>query len=70
MKKLFLFLIYLWCFSAFGQEVNKEFKKTVFNEQFDNTDKWNTTFNTDNLFLGQNGFYELFRRSKKSGYSS
>ena len=68
MKKLFLFLIYLWCFSAFGQEVNKEFKKTVFNEQFDNTDKWNTTFNSDNLFLGQNGYYELFRRSKKSGY--
>ncbi len=48
--------------------MNKEFTKLVLNEQFDNTDKWNTTFNLDNLFIGQNGFYELFRQSKKTGY--
>jgi hypothetical protein len=54
---------------AFGQEVNKDFTKQLLNEQFDNVDNnWNTTFNADNLFIGQNGFYELYRRSKKSGY--
>ncbi|MDP2174434.1 MAG: hypothetical protein Q8K70_00845 [Bacteroidota bacterium] len=68
MKNLFLFLSCICSFYAFGQEVNKEYKKLVLNEQFETTDKWNTTFNSDNLFLGQNGFYELYRRSKKSGY--
>jgi hypothetical protein len=54
---------------AFGQEVNKDFTKQLLNEQFDNADKnWSTTFNADNLFISQNGFYELYRRSKKSGY--
>jgi hypothetical protein len=68
MKNLFLFLSCICSFYAFGQEVNKEYKKLVWNENFETTDKWNTTFNSDNLFLGQNGFYELYRRSKKSGY--
>jgi hypothetical protein len=68
MKNLFLFLSCICSFYAFGQEVNKEYKKLVLNEQFETTDRWNTTFNSDNLFLGQNGFYELYRRSKKSGY--
>ncbi len=54
---------------AFGQEVNKDFTKQLLNEQFDNVENnWNTTFNADNLFIAQNGFYELYRLSKKSGY--
>jgi hypothetical protein len=69
MKKLFL----IWMFStgifAFGQEINKEFTKVVLNEQFNQVDKtWSNTFNADNLFIAQNGYYELFRKSKKSGY--
>lgn len=68
MKFFFLLFISFGCFSLISQEVNKEFTKIVLNEQFDNTTNWNTTFNIDNLFLGQNGFYELNRLSKKNGY--
>jgi hypothetical protein len=69
MKKLFVIWMCGCGIFAFGQEVNKDFTKLLLNEQFDNIDKnWSTTFNADNLFIGQNGFYELFRRSKKSGY--
>ncbi len=69
MKKLFVLWMCGCGIFAFGQEVNKDFTKQLLNEQFDNVDKnWNTTFNAENLFIGQNGFYELYRRSKKSGY--
>jgi hypothetical protein len=69
MKKLFVIWMCGWGIFAFGQEVNKDFTKQLLNEQFDNVDKnWNTTFNADNLFISQNGYYELYRRSKKSGY--
>lgn len=68
MKFFFLLFISFGCFSLISQEVSKEFTKIALNEQFDNTTNWNTTFNIDNLFLGQNGFYELNRLSKKSGY--
>lgn len=54
---------------AFGQEINKEFTKLLLYEQFNQVDKtWSSTFNADNLFIAQNGYYELFRKSKKSGY--
>lgn len=69
MKKLFVIWMCGCGFFAVGQEVNKDFTKQLLNEQFDNVDKnWSTTFNADNLFIGQNGFYELYRRSEKSGY--
>jgi regulator of replication initiation timing len=69
MKKLIVLLVLSNGFFAFGQEVNKEFTKLLLNDQFDLADKnWNSTFNADNLFIAQNGYFELFRRSKKSGY--
>lgn len=69
MRKLFVLWLCGQGIFAFGQEVNKEFTKLLLNEQFDNVDKtWNTTFNADNLFIGQNGYYELYRLSSKSGY--
>src|SRR5215216_5813548 len=69
MKKLFVIWMCGCGIFAAGQEVNKDFTKQLLNEQFDNADKnWNTTFNADNLFIAQNGYYELYRRSKKSGY--
>lgn len=69
MRKLFVLWLCGQGIFAFGQEVNKEFTKLLLNEQFDNVDKtWNTTFNADNLFIGQNGYYELYRLSPKSGY--
>lgn len=54
---------------AFGQEVNKEFTKLLLDEPFNQVEKtWNSTSNADNLFIAQNGYYELYRKSKKSGY--
>lgn len=56
-------------FFTFGQEVNKEFTKLLLNEQFSQVEKnWSSTFNADNLFIAQNGYFELYRKSKKSGY--
>lgn len=56
-------------FFAFSQEVNKEFTKLLLSETFDRVDEnWSSTFNADNLFIAQNGYYELYRKSKKSGY--
>lgn len=56
-------------FFAHGQEVNKEFTKLLMDEQFNQVDKtWSSTFNADNLFIAQYGYYELYRKSKKSGY--
>src|SRR5574343_296593 len=69
MKKLFLIWMCSTTIFAFGQEINKEFTKLLLNEQFNQVDKtWSSTFNADNLFIAQNGYYELFRKSKKSGY--
>ena len=52
-----------------AQEVNKAFNRQVLNEQFDQIDKnWNSIFNADNLFIAQNGYYDLFRQNKQSGY--
>lgn len=69
MKKLFVLFNCLVGIMAYGQEVQKDFTKILLDENFNNGDKnWNSTFNVDNLFIAQNGFYELFRRSKKSGY--
>ncbi len=69
MKKFIVFSVFLSGFFSYGQEVNKEFTKLLLNEQFEQADKsWNSTFNADNLFIAQNGHYELFRKSKKSGY--
>ncbi|MBL7838091.1 MAG: hypothetical protein JNM67_11275 [Bacteroidetes bacterium] len=69
MKKLFLIWIFAGGFFVQGQEVNKEFTKLLLDEQFNQADKnWSSTFNADNLFIAQNGYYELFRKSKKSGY--
>ncbi len=69
MKKLFLIWMCSTGIFAFGQEINKEFTKLLLNEQFNQVDKtWSSTFNADNLFIAQNGYYELFRKSKKSGY--
>ncbi|MCC6817441.1 MAG: hypothetical protein IT245_00925 [Bacteroidia bacterium] len=69
MKKLFLIWMCTSGFFAYGQEVNKEFTKLLFNEQFNQVDKsWNSTFNADNLFIAQYGYFELYRKSKKSGY--
>jgi hypothetical protein len=56
-------------FFAFSQEVNKEFTKLLLSETFDRVEEnWSSTFNADNLFIAQNGYYELYRKSKKSGY--
>lgn len=69
MKKLFLIWIFASGFFVQGQEVNKEFTKLLLDEQFNQADKnWSSTFNADNLFIAQNGYYELYRKSKKSGY--
>ena len=69
MKKLFVLFNCLVGIIAYGQEVQKDFTKILLDENFNNGDKnWNSTFNVDNLFIAQNGYYELFRRSKKSGY--
>lgn len=69
MKKLFVLLNCAVGILSFGQEVQKDFTKILLDENFNNGDKnWNSTFNVDNLFIAQNGYYELFRRSKKSGY--
>lgn len=69
MKKIIVIWVFCGAFLGYGQEVNKEFTKLLFNEQFDLADKnWSSTFNADNLFIAQNGYYELYRRSKKSGY--
>lgn len=69
MKKLFLIWMCGSGIFAFGQEINKEFTKLLLNEQFNQAEKtWSSTFNADNLFIAQNGFYELYRKSKKSGY--
>lgn len=69
MKKLFLFCLCCHGIFTFGQEVNKDFTKLVLNEQFNQVDKnWSSTFNADNLFIAQSGFYELYRKSAKSGY--
>lgn len=56
-------------FFVYGQEINKEFTKLLLNEEFNQVDKnWSSTFNADNLFIAQGGYYELYRKSKKSGY--
>lgn len=69
MKKLFVLLSFATGLFAHGQEVQKDFTKILLEEDFNNGDKnWKSTFNIDNLFIAQNGFYELFRRSEKSGY--
>lgn len=64
-------LLFTICFTFFSkaQVVNKEFTKVLYNETFDNIEKnWENVFNADNLFIAQNGYYELFRKSKKLGY--
>ncbi len=69
MKKIFVLLNCAVGILTYGQEVQKDFTKILLDENFNNGDKnWNSTFNVDNLFIAQNGYYELFRRSKKSGY--
>ena len=69
MKKFIVFWVFCSGFFAYGQEVNKAFTRLLLNEQFEQADKnWSSTFNADNLFISQNGYYELYRRSKKSGY--
>lgn len=69
MKKFIVIWVFFSGFFAVGQEVNKEFTKLLLSEQFDEADKnWSSTFNADNLFIAQNGYYELYRKSKKSGY--
>lgn len=69
MKKFIVIWMFGSGFFAYGQEVNKEFTKLLLSEQFDQADKnWSSTFNADNLFIAQNGYFELYRRSKKSGY--
>lgn len=69
MRKIIVLFSCLTIILSYGQEVQKEFTKVLLDEQFANGDKnWNSTFNVDNLFIAQNGHYELFRRSPKSGY--
>ena len=69
MMKLILICLLGSGFFVQAQEVNKEFTKLVLNEQFDQPDKnWNSTFNADNLFIAQNGYFELYRQNKQSGY--
>ena len=60
MKKLIVIWVLSCGFFAQAQEVNKDFTKLLLNDQFDQADKnWNSTFNADNLFIAQNGFFEL-----------
>ncbi len=69
MKIFLVFYCFLSVFILNAQEVNKEFTKLLWSEQFNNlSNQWENTFNADNLFIAQNGYYELFRKNKKSGY--
>ena len=69
MMKLILICLLGSGFFVQAQEVSKEFTKQVLNEQFDQVDKnWTSTFNADNLFIAQNGYFDLFRQNKQSGY--
>ena len=70
MRKLFIPILLSLVHFANGQEISKDFTKLLHKEDFhsSSSDKWEQAFNSDNLFLVQNGFYELFRKNKTSGY--
>ncbi|NQW42557.1 MAG: hypothetical protein HQ463_03895 [Bacteroidetes bacterium] len=69
MKKIFIFWFVGLGLFVNAQEVQKEFTRVLLNETFDKIDNnWDNTFNADNLFIAQNGYYELFRKTKKAGY--
>src|SRR5690606_35921796 len=55
--------------ASFCQEVTKEFNKVYFEENFETAnDLWLQTFNIDNLFVAQNGSYDLVRKNSQTGY--
>jgi hypothetical protein len=55
--------------AGFCQEVTKEFNKVYFEENFESAnDLWLQTFNIDNLFVAQNGSYDLVRKNSQTGY--
>ena len=70
MRKLFIPILLSLAHFTNGQEITKDFTKLLHEEDFHNSsaDKWENAFNEDNLFLVQNGFYELYRTNKTSGY--
>ncbi len=69
MKNFFIFWFVGFGLFANAQEIQKEFTKVLLNENFDKIDNvWDNTFNAENLFIAQNGYYELYRKNKKAGY--
>ena len=53
----------------FGQEIAKEFSKTLFRDDFTSTnDVWTQTFNIDNLFIRQSNSFDLIRKNPETGY--
>jgi hypothetical protein len=69
MKYLFLFLLGIISTAVFSQEINKDFTKRVFSEDFSSQNEtWTQTYNVDNLFVQQNGKFELVRRNMEIGY--
>jgi len=70
MRKLFIAILLSLAHFTNGQEITKDFTKLLHEEDFHSSsaDKWENAFNQDNLFLVQNGFYELYRTNKTSGY--
>ncbi len=69
MKLLSLIIFTIILNLGFSQNVTKDFDQLLFEENFEiSNKKWSNIFNADNLFVIQNGFYELYRKSKKNGY--
>lgn len=69
MKYLFLFLLGIISTAVFSQEINKDFSKRIFSEDFSSQNEtWTQTYNVDNLFVQQNGKFELVRRNMEIGY--
>lgn len=69
MRKIFIPLLLLVPYLTNGQQVTKDFTKLLQEEQFNSSsENWEQAYNSDNLFLIQNGKYELFRQNRSSGY--
>lgn len=70
MRKLLIPILISLAHFTNGQEITKDFTKLLHEEDFNasSSNEWEQSFNTDNIFLVQNGNYELFRKNKTSGY--
>lgn len=70
MRKLLIPILLSLAQFTNGQEITKDFTKLLHEENFgpSSSNEWEQAYNTDNLFLVQNGNYQLFRKNKTSGY--